>query len=502
MNNNPFAWAMAGLFGRRRNEAVGADPAAPGNQGGEEGHLVPAGTSISQILDYVHGTADTWPFELYQIGLPVTRDIAVTYPTFSRCVTLTSGGVAELVAGGGLRVVDAMGRTVRTRGAMRTIELLSESPDGVTPAWQFVEDAVVDYATDGNFLLTVDWTHDRQPRRLRRMSPWDADMTRARDGTPVYRLTPVDEPGGTEYRAALEVIHGRWPRVLRYARTRSTREGFALAPVVAMRPSLDIGLQADRFIRSWFRDPGGGARGRLHIDAKQPEGKVFTKDQRLQIRDYLREAIKGRGPLVTFDSTATNIQDSAEDAQTRETREWQIMEVARYYGAPPPLIGAQVTEWGSGIEELTKLWWKFGLRDHVRRFLAPAGMLLLPRGQRFDVDPTAFLRGDGDSIQKILTAVMGDAQRRPVATIQEGRRIAGLPVQTEEEEEAMVEELREWTGPAGGSGGGSGGGGGGAGGGGGGDSEGEGNPAPPPGPGLTMEDVLADSEGLLEAVRY
>ena len=44
----------------------------------DRGYLVPAGTTWSPILNYVHGTGDPWLFDLYKAGLPVTPDISVS----------------------------------------------------------------------------------------------------------------------------------------------------------------------------------------------------------------------------------------------------------------------------------------------------------------------------------------------------------------------------------------------------------------------------------------
>ncbi len=214
------------------------------------GRYVPADTTWSQILDYASEAGDAWPLDFYRAGLPIGRDVAVSYATLNRCVTLIAGTVAQLVTGGNLRVVDQDGRRRTGLQADRVTEVLAYSPDGgTTPAHQFIGDLVADYCLDGNALIVPTVSGDGTLQRLRRMSPWDNAVTYARTGEAVYRLTPVDGPLATEYHAARDVIHARWERLLRSGRTRSTRDGFALAPVIALRPALDIGLQGDTYIR-------------------------------------------------------------------------------------------------------------------------------------------------------------------------------------------------------------------------------------------------------------
>ena len=101
-----------------RLQASSSEPAGDGSQ-----YLVPAGTTFSQILDYVHGSGELWPMDLYQAGLPLSRDVAVSFATLNRCVTLISGTVSKLITGGGLYVVDADGRTRNSRRVQRVLEV-------------------------------------------------------------------------------------------------------------------------------------------------------------------------------------------------------------------------------------------------------------------------------------------------------------------------------------------------------------------------------------------
>ena len=412
-----------GLQASADGTATGSNGSSTGTNGG---YWVPADTTWSQILDYASGAGDPWPFDFYRAGLPIGRDVAVSYATLNRCVTLIAGTVAQLVAGGSLRVVDRDGRRRTSRRTRRVLDLLSESADGgTTPAASFVEDLVADYCLDGNALVVPSVSGDGTLQRLRRMSPWDNDVQYARTGQAVYRLTTVDGPPATEYHAARDVVHVRWPRLLRYGRTRSTREGFALAPVVALRPALDIGLQGDTYIREWFRR---GAQSRLHINYDTPQGaQPLVLSERQKLVEWVQRYSRTRAPLVTFDGKSSYLQDTPQDREAKELREFQVHEVARVFGVPAPLLNVDITNWGSGIEQLAKLYFRFGARQHLDRVLAALGVRLLPPGDRFWVDTSDLLRGDSEAISKLLTPLQGDAQRDPIATREELRHLAGLP---------------------------------------------------------------------------
>ena len=73
----------------------------------------------------------------------------------------------------------------------------------------------------------------------------------------------------TEWVAARDVIHARWPRLLRHSGGSSTREGFALSPVVALRPALEIGVRAISIFASGFH---GALKSKLHVDFDSSRG--------------------------------------------------------------------------------------------------------------------------------------------------------------------------------------------------------------------------------------
>ena len=413
----------------------------------EGGYLVPSNTTWSQILDYVHGSGDLWPFDLYQPGLrgsQISRDSAISYATLNRCVTLISAVCAQLLSSGNLHVVDRKKRRRTSPRINRVLELFETSPDGGdTAAYSWIEDCLSDYLLDGNNIVLPRISDSGYLSKYHRMSSWDTDVSYSRKGEKVYRLVSVDSPEeGTTYAAARDIIHVRWPRLLRYSRTRSTKEGLALSPVVALRPALDIGMRGDQYIRQWFTS---GAHSKLHVDfAPDPGTKPLTPKQRKELRDWVREYSSGRQPLVTFGGKSSRIDDTPQDRQAKELREFQIHEVAKVFGVPAPLLGIMVTEWGQGIEQLAKLFYRFGARLHLDRYLSPFKTRLLKSDEFFFVDVTEFLRGDSDAIHKMVMSIQGDAQRPPLATTDESRHVAGLMGMTDEEKAEWRKERREW----------------------------------------------------------
>lgn len=202
------------------------------------------------------------------------------------------------------------------------------------------------------------------------------------------------------------------------------RSSFALAPVTALRPAVEIGMRGDQYIWSYFKE---GAKPQLHIDYKigpdEPPLDTKVKDE---IREYTHNQIKKREPLITFNATSSAIMDAPARNEDPKHREYQGQECARFYGLPAPIIGFMVTQWGSGISELARLTWRTGVSQHVGRFLAPLAYRTLNPGSRFVVDVTELLRGDAQAVKEMIESIRGDAQRPGIGTMDEARHIAGL----------------------------------------------------------------------------
>lgn len=421
--------------------------------------LVPASITTAQLIDYANATGDDWAYQFYTAGLSYGygRTVAVSFATLNRCITLLSSMMAGLITREKLWVADRDGSRVTAPRIRAIMDVLRHSPDGnVTSGFGFIEDLCSDYLLDGNGLLLPRYATatGRRLTGLTRFDPWSSTMqSNTESGVPVYQLFPIRGVADPtpRWESARDVIHVRWPQVTRRSQNRT---GFAQPPVVALRPALEIGLRGDRYIRSWF---ARGAHPKLHIDVPRIQDEPpLPQDAKDDIVEYIRQGVTTRRPLITFGATSRSLNDTPQDREAGELREFQVQEVARFYGLPPPLLGVNVTQWGQGIEQLAKLAWSWGLQPHVNRVLAALAVKLLQPGEAFRVDPTAILRGDSEGVAKLVAALVGDAQRGPVATLEELRHLVGLPPEPEgefTEPRATGEEDGEGGGSEGGEGG-------------------------------------------------
>ena len=402
--------------------------------------LVPANASLSQILDYMNGTGDLWPLELYQVGMPFSKNTALNYATFSRCVELVSAGMSSIIANGRILVIDQkMQRRDKSRKSEYAIELISGFGGTETTTRQLLEDCGADYCIDGNALIRIHRDEQGKPIRLEQYRASDADIHVSTDGTHVYEMSPAHgDNTGRESEAGRNVVHARFP----FNRSFTTRQWFASSPVISLRPALEIGLASDNYIRGWFRK---GLKSNVHIDFARNAGeKKLTTEQEKQVIDNIKKYTNSPYPLVTFGAKATKIDDQPINKDSAELRDFQVAEIGRYYGVPSTLLNVNITQWGAGIESLAKLWYRFGLAYHTQRFLDALAYRLLDPGKQFFVDSNDMLRGDADAISNMIWALDGDAQRAPKATREEIRRIGGLePMPPEQEIPWPAREMQE-----------------------------------------------------------
>ena len=353
------------------------------------------------------------------------RDRLIQYPAFFRAIELTSAGVATLVAESRLTIVDRDGKRVENRRTGEILDMCSWSPGNYESAYQFWEDLATDYCLEGNGFVVVHRDSTGQAMRLERMKASLAAQSETQRGQ-VYRLQDLGSQTDMPY-GARDVLHPRFPLMYdQQTNSSNYRNWFAPRPMDIVNNAVKTGMLSDeRVLKQLNRNKN---RDNMHVDFnKLDELSSYSEEQRKELVELMMKWSTSGKPLATFNnSRATRLDMSPEDEMARLTREYQLAETVRCFGVPPPLLGMHVTEWGEGIESLSRLWYRFGLHNHVSRFLSSMQTKLLRRGEKFHFDETYATRGDWENIARIVSAVSGDAQRPPLATREEIRDMLGL----------------------------------------------------------------------------
>ena len=361
----------------------------------------------------------------------LSREKALQYVPFARCVDLLSTQAADLVTMS-LRVVNKEGKLIATDTAKKMLYLLQETPDGVQSAHNFISDVMSDYLIEGNSLIYARpgmaiGSEQTIPRlSLSRLNVSGANAMIADTEKGFHSLVyQTNEAGMGEEKSfpARHIIHAKW---FSQASDISISGGnhqyfFSKSPLEFLSSAIRIGLAADAWVYDFF---DSAAKNNLVIqfpvDADQASQRAF-------MRNYLRYQTTNRQPLLTFGgATVREISPNPQSADALRLREYQVQEIGRFYGVPAPLIGLHVTQWGSGIEQLARLMWRYGTRMHIKSLLDALSFRLLPRGQKFEVDITQEVKGDMNTMNSLISTVRPDTNTPGLMSLKEVRSLLGL----------------------------------------------------------------------------
>lgn len=167
-----------------------------------------------------------------------------------------------------------------------------------------------------------------------------------------------------------------------------------LSPVAMARQTLGRSLATDEASGAVFLN-GMSAGGFIQY------ANVLKKEQRVEIRDNIQQFVgsKNAGKIMVLEGGMTyqRLSMSAADSQMLETREWNAVEVCRWFGVPPPLIGitSKASSWASSLENLILWFTKTGLRTIVTKIEQGVKRSLgLPMTTVLEFDMDDLQRGD------------------------------------------------------------------------------------------------------------
>ena len=168
-----------------------------------------------------------------------------------------------------------------------------------------------------------------------------------------------------------------------------------LSPIRSAAISLGLARAAEEYAARTFSQgstPGGVIQTDSVLTGEQAEA-LSTRWERYHrgLANSHRTAVLDRGAKYT------SVSINPEDAQLLETRKFQTVEIGRWFGVPPHLIGdvERSTSWGTGIEEQGRGFVTYTLNAHIEAFQQVVSDTLLggtSRYVRWDTSP--LLRGN------------------------------------------------------------------------------------------------------------
>jgi HK97 family phage portal protein len=201
----------------------------------------------------------------------------------------------------------------------------------------------------------------------------------------------------------------------------------------AGRQGIGIGLAAEEFAGRFFSN---GAR----FDYALTTDKKVDEKRAKEIANYWLGRHQGLEAshvpaLLTEGTTFKELTVSPQDSQLLDTRKYQVVDIARAFGVPPVLIGEsdKQSSWGTGIEQLVLGFVKFTVKPFTDKIADEVNRKLLTskiyrrQDQIARYDLTDLERGDTAAVAAFARAVIGGAAGPGIGTLDEARRIVGLP---------------------------------------------------------------------------
>lgn len=201
-----------------------------------------------------------------------------------------------------------------------------------------------------------------------------------------------------------------------------------LSTITAAAQGIGLGLAAEKSSAAFFAN-GMQAAFALQYPAKLAPEAVDM------IRAHIGDRYSGAGnhhkPFVlTEGGEIKQLTMTADDAQLIESRQFSVIDICRFFGVPPVMVGetAKTSSWGSGVEQMARWFTTFTLNDHLTAFEQELEVKIFRGDGHFaEFDESELTRGDTKTRGEFYRTARGSMQEPGFMTINEIRAAEGLP---------------------------------------------------------------------------
>lgn len=279
------------------------------------------------------------------------------------CVQVIAGALASLPVfvyrerGDGLRDL--------ARGTMLWT-LLHDSPNRLMTPVEFWTAITLNLLLRGNAYARIDRDAAGEAYALTPMSADQVEMRILADGSVVYLYSI-----GSDVAVLSEssVVHFKG----------MGNGTIGLSRLDYMRATTDEAANAQTTANRLFAN-GGKPTGVLMID------QVLNKEQRDRVKQNFEElATSTTSRLFVLEANMKyqQVNLSPNDLQLLATRQFTVEEICRWFGVPPVMVGhANVTTWGSGVEQILDGFHKLTIRPAIVSFEQAIRKRVLTANQR------------------------------------------------------------------------------------------------------------------------
>lgn len=194
------------------------------------------------------------------------------------------------------------------------------------------------------------------------------------------------------------------------------------------RNGIGIAIQGDEHAGKFFSEGG-----KPEVAIRAP-GEM-TLPQQEQFRDAWIAKYGGvqgnrRIPLILTEGLdISELTMSAVDQQLLESRQWQVIDIARAFGVPPHMIGetTKSTSWGTGVEQMGIGFVKYTLGIHLKRIKNELNRKLWTRAGTFtEHNVDGLMQGDSKAQAEYFGKALGGPGAQGWMSVDEVRRLKNL----------------------------------------------------------------------------
>ncbi|MFT0532430.1 phage portal protein [Castellaniella hirudinis] len=195
------------------------------------------------------------------------------------------------------------------------------------------------------------------------------------------------------------------------------------------RNGIGIAIQGDDHAGRFFNSGGKPevairAAGRMSVDQQEDFRAAW-------VAKYGGPGANTKIPLILTEGLEVKeLTMSAVDQQLLESRQWQVIDIARAFGVPPHMIGetSKSTSWGSGIEQMYIGFVRNTLGSHLKRIKDELNRKLFRTPGLFvEHNVDGFMAGDSKAQATYFGKALGGPGAQGWMTVNEVRRLKNLP---------------------------------------------------------------------------
>ena len=343
-------------------------------------------------------------------GPSVSETSAMRSTAVFRCVALKSGVIASLP-------LQVFRRTPKGREAAndhRMAALLQGEPNDLMSSFIWKEFIVCNLMLAGNHISVMEYDGAARVVGLLPVVPQQVEISRVK-GRNRYVVT---FPDGQEVLDQSDVVHV--PGI-----------GFdgvkGISPIQwAGRQPIGTAFALEEFV------------GRMHVNSARPSGVLEVpkgiSDEGLRVLRAefaaLSQGLRNSGTVIPVDagSKFTPMQLSLADAQTLESRRFQVADIARLFGVPPHMIGEtdKTSSWGTGVEQQTIGFQIYNLEPELSRIEGELNRKLFTAPYYCEFNREALAAMDAKTLAELYASAVNNAGMTP-NEIRRKRNLPDLP---------------------------------------------------------------------------